>query len=132
MKFSEQEIIREGLRTLEIERNELQSVIERIGPNFAQAVELLLEARKIVVSGVGKFRIIAQKIAATISSTGFPALFMHRWMLFTATLELSNEVIAPYCSRKAAARKNYAFGAVSAQPRRKNHRNCRQSGFVFS
>ncbi len=77
MKFSEQEIIREGLRTLEIERNELQSVIERIGPNFAQAVELLLEARKIVVSGVGKSGIIAQKIAATISSTGFPALFMH-------------------------------------------------------
>ena len=49
--------------------------------DFASAVELVLrcgEARgRVVVTGMGKSGIIAQKIAATLSSTGTPALFLH-------------------------------------------------------
>jgi arabinose-5-phosphate isomerase len=48
---------------------------------FAQAVELILrcgeEHARVVVTGMGKSGIIAQKIAATLSSTGSPALFLH-------------------------------------------------------
>jgi arabinose-5-phosphate isomerase len=52
-----------------------------MAPSFAAAVELVLrcgEARgRVVVTGMGKSGIIAQKIAATLSSTGTPALFLH-------------------------------------------------------
>jgi arabinose-5-phosphate isomerase len=52
-----------------------------MAPAFAQAVELVLrcgESRgRVVVTGMGKSGIIAQKIAATLSSTGTPALFLH-------------------------------------------------------
>ena len=48
---------------------------------FARAVELILrcgeERGRVVVTGMGKSGIIAQKIAATLSSTGSPALFLH-------------------------------------------------------
>ena len=68
-----------------IEANALLSLAQRLeGPmagNFARAVDLILacgEARgRVVVTGMGKSGIIAQKIAATLSSTGSPALFLH-------------------------------------------------------
>ena len=68
-----------------IEANALLALAQRLeGPmagNFARAVDLILacgEARgRVVVTGMGKSGIIAQKIAATLSSTGSPALFLH-------------------------------------------------------
>lgn len=51
---------------------------ERLGEGFARAVELVLDcAGKVVVSGVGKSGLAARKIAATLSSTGTPAVFLH-------------------------------------------------------
>lgn len=56
----------------------IRSVMERIGPSFEQAVDLVLATRgRIVVSGMGKAGIIAQKLSATFSSTGTPSLFLH-------------------------------------------------------
>ena len=63
----------------------LEALAQRLdGPMaapFAQAVELILrcgnEKGRVVVTGMGKSGIIAQKIAATLSSTGSPALFLH-------------------------------------------------------
>lgn len=50
----------------------------RIGPEFERAVELLAACRgKVIVSGVGKSGLIGQKIAATLTSTGTPAVFLH-------------------------------------------------------
>lgn len=68
-----------------IEANALLALAERLaGPmaaKFWRAVEIVLacgEARgRVVVTGMGKSGIIAQKIAATLSSTGSPALFLH-------------------------------------------------------
>jgi arabinose-5-phosphate isomerase len=68
-----------------IEADALHALADRLaGPmaaDFARAVELLLacgEGRgRVVVTGMGKSGIIAQKIAATLSSTGSPALFLH-------------------------------------------------------
>jgi arabinose-5-phosphate isomerase len=49
-----------------------------IGPEFRKAVALLLECRgKIIVCGMGKSGIVARKIAATLSSTGTPAVYLH-------------------------------------------------------
>jgi arabinose-5-phosphate isomerase len=50
----------------------------RIGKDFAKAINLILKIKgRVVVSGMGKTGIIAQKFSATLSSTGTPSLFLH-------------------------------------------------------
>jgi arabinose-5-phosphate isomerase len=67
-------------RVLDIEIFELQRLRERLGPNFSEAIELLRQAvdarGKIVVLGVGKSGHIGSKIAATLTSTGSPAVVL--------------------------------------------------------
>jgi arabinose-5-phosphate isomerase len=55
----------------------LVAVSQRVGVEFEEAVALLHAARQVIVSGVGKSGIIAQKIAATLRSIGVPALYFH-------------------------------------------------------
>src|SRR5207247_9707734 len=56
----------------------IERVAERLGPPFAAAVRLLAAARgRLIVSGVGKSGLIARKLAATLTSTGTPASFLH-------------------------------------------------------
>ena len=60
------------------EAEAIRGVADRIGPGFAAAASAILDCRgRTVVTGMGKAGIIAQKIAATFSSTGTPALFLH-------------------------------------------------------
>jgi arabinose-5-phosphate isomerase len=67
-------------RVLDIEIVELQRLRERLGENFARAVELIKEAvdarGKVVVVGVGKSGHIGSKIASTLTSTGSPAVVL--------------------------------------------------------
>ncbi|MCS6945159.1 MAG: KpsF/GutQ family sugar-phosphate isomerase [Sutterellaceae bacterium] len=63
---------------LRIEAEAVAALVDRIGSDFQRAVDLLLASRgRVVVSGVGKSGHIARKIAATLASTGTPALFVH-------------------------------------------------------
>lgn len=65
-------------RVIDIELKEIKRMRDRIDAQFNHACELLLNCRgRIVVSGMGKSGHIARKIAATLSSTGSPAFFMH-------------------------------------------------------
>jgi len=65
-------------RVLEIEARAIADLSGRLDDAFDRAVELLGTCRgRVVVTGMGKSGIIAQKIAATLSSTGRPAYFMH-------------------------------------------------------
>lgn len=65
-------------RVLEIEAQAIAALAERIGDEFDLAVELLCDCKgRVIVTGMGKSGIICQKIAATLSSTGRPAHFMH-------------------------------------------------------
>jgi arabinose-5-phosphate isomerase len=71
-----------GENVVRIEAEALRALADRIaGPMadaFDRAVELIHACRgRVVVTGMGKSGIIAHKIAATLSSTGTPALFMH-------------------------------------------------------
>ncbi len=71
-----------GENVVRIEADALRALADRIaGPMaaaFDRAVELIYScAGRVVVTGMGKSGIIARKIAATLSSTGTPALFMH-------------------------------------------------------
>jgi arabinose-5-phosphate isomerase len=59
------------------EITELQNVSRNLDDNFVRAVDYISRANKIVCSGVGKSGIIAKKIAATFSSFGVSAMFLH-------------------------------------------------------
>jgi len=65
-------------RVLESESDGIRKLIGRLGPSFLNAVDLMAACRgKIAVTGLGKSGIICKKIAATLSSTGSPAIFLH-------------------------------------------------------
>jgi arabinose-5-phosphate isomerase len=75
MKQDPLELAREVVRT---EASAVAALESRLGPSFTRAVELLAACRgKLVISGVGKSGLIGQKIAATFTSTGTPAVFLH-------------------------------------------------------
>jgi arabinose-5-phosphate isomerase len=70
--------IESALRVLEAEASAIRNLIDRIGQPFLRAVDLAAECKgKIAVTGLGKSGIICKKIAATLSSTGSPAFFLH-------------------------------------------------------
>ena len=78
MPMTDQELLTEALRVLRLEARELESSAARLGPEFAQAVHLVERMRgRLIVSGVGKSGIIARKIAATLTSTGTAASYLH-------------------------------------------------------
>lgn len=65
-------------QVLQIEAQEIEALAQRLDQSFANAVQLILQCQgRVVVSGMGKSGHIARKIAATLSSTGTPAFFMH-------------------------------------------------------
>ncbi|HYN01011.1 MAG TPA: SIS domain-containing protein, partial [Vicinamibacteria bacterium] len=65
-------------RVLEIEAEAIRELIPRLDESFDRAVATLLAcAGRVVVTGMGKSGIIAQKISATLASTGSPSLFLH-------------------------------------------------------
>ncbi len=67
-----------GLAVIETEAQAVFELTQRIDARFEKACELLLACKgRIVVTGMGKSGHIANKIAATLSSTGSPAFFMH-------------------------------------------------------
>ncbi|MBA4327087.1 MAG: KpsF/GutQ family sugar-phosphate isomerase [Polaromonas sp.] len=64
--------------TFEIEAAAVLGLKSRVGPEFARAVQLVLNCRgRVVVMGMGKSGHIGRKIAATLASTGTPAMFVH-------------------------------------------------------
>jgi arabinose-5-phosphate isomerase len=65
-------------RTLRMEAEAIDDLRQYINEDFEQAVELIAQCGgRLVVSGIGKSAIIAQKIVATLNSTGTPAIFLH-------------------------------------------------------
>ncbi|MGI9044105.1 MAG: KpsF/GutQ family sugar-phosphate isomerase [Gemmatimonadaceae bacterium] len=71
-------IIEMGRRVIRMEREALAESEGRLGESFARAVELMARCTgRAIVSGVGKSGLIGRKIAATLTSTGTPATFLH-------------------------------------------------------
>ncbi|MBQ9758608.1 MAG: KpsF/GutQ family sugar-phosphate isomerase [Opitutales bacterium] len=76
--MTNEQIIEAGKHVLGAEADALRVMQSGLDENFAKAVEILFAAeRKVVISGVGKSGLIGQKIAATMCSTGTPAIFLH-------------------------------------------------------
>lgn len=76
--MSAERIIERGRRVLRLEQQALGDAVERLDEQFARAVQLIRESTgRVIVSGIGKSGLIARKIAATMTSTGTPATFLH-------------------------------------------------------
>jgi arabinose-5-phosphate isomerase len=67
-----------GRRVLRLEATSIRDAADRLDASFGRAVELLAGARgRVIVSGVGKSGLIARKLAATFTSTGTAASYLH-------------------------------------------------------
>lgn len=67
-----------AIQVLQKEANAIQNLINYIDDDFVACVEAILESSgRVVITGIGKSAIVANKIVATLNSTGTPALFMH-------------------------------------------------------
>ncbi len=78
MRHKDSELIQVGSRVLELEATEVSAAAKRLNDSFARAVRLLAAAKgRVIVSGVGKSGLIARKIAATLTSTGTAASYLH-------------------------------------------------------
>jgi arabinose-5-phosphate isomerase len=67
-----------AIRTVQLEADSINNLQQYINDDFVKAVETIAAASgRLVVSGVGKSAIVAQKIVATLNSTGTPSIFMH-------------------------------------------------------
>lgn len=76
--MTRKEIVERGRRVLRMETEALGEAERRIGDDFARAVETIARSEgRVIVSGVGKSGLIGRKIAATLTSTGTPATFLH-------------------------------------------------------
>ena len=74
----EKNIIALALQTLDIEADSIRNLKKFINKDFAKCIELILQSGgRVVITGIGKSAIIAQKIVSTLNSTGTPAVFMH-------------------------------------------------------
>ena len=72
------DILAEMQRVIDLEVRTINALKPTLGPAYEEAVRWIFDCRgQVVVTGVGKSGIIAQKIAATMVSTGTPALFLH-------------------------------------------------------
>lgn len=76
--MSETSFKKSAIRTITMERDAVSLLVDRIDPSFDKACEILLNCKgRVVVTGMGKSGHIGTKIAATLASTGTPAMFVH-------------------------------------------------------
>lgn len=67
-----------ALRSIQLQSASVAQLEQYIDADFEKAVQAIAKAKgRLVISGIGKSAIVAQKITATLNSTGTPALFMH-------------------------------------------------------
>jgi arabinose-5-phosphate isomerase len=76
--MKEDDSINRARDVLRLEAESILRLIERLDDNFTRAVNLIYHSKgRVIVTGIGKSGIIGKKIAATLTSTGTPALFLH-------------------------------------------------------
>src|SRR5262245_27167424 len=67
-----------ALRTIKMEAQSIQDLAAYINDDFERAIHTIAKCKgRLVISGIGKSAVIAQKIVATLNSTGTPSIFMH-------------------------------------------------------
>ena len=72
------DIVGFGKEVIKLQSDSIKNLVDLIDENFENAIKLILDSKgRVVVTGIGKSAIIANKIVATLNSTGTPAIFMH-------------------------------------------------------
>ena len=72
------EIIKFGKEVIKLQSESINNLVDLIDGNFETAIKLILDSSgRVVLTGIGKSAIIANKIVATLNSTGTPSIFMH-------------------------------------------------------
>ncbi|SFH49669.1 KpsF/GutQ family sugar-phosphate isomerase [Pedobacter insulae] len=75
---SKKSIIETAIATFRLESEAILNLIPHINDDFVAVIEAILASKgRVIITGIGKSAIIAQKIVATFNSTGTPAIFMH-------------------------------------------------------
>jgi len=75
---SKKSIIAAGINTLQMEAQAILGLVNYVNDDFVEIVDRIIAGNgRVIITGIGKSAIIAQKIAATFNSTGTPASFMH-------------------------------------------------------
>lgn len=76
--MTREEIIAKGKEVIRIEAESVANLVERVGKDFADAVEIIYKSKgRVVLTGMGKSGLIARKIVATMNSTGTAAIYLH-------------------------------------------------------
>ncbi len=71
-------VIEQAKEVLKIEAQSILDLVERVGPEFEKAVDMILKAKgRVILTGMGKSGLVGRKISATLNSTGTPSLFLH-------------------------------------------------------
>jgi arabinose-5-phosphate isomerase len=78
VRVSQNNIVESAKRTIALQANAISHLQYLVTEQLSQAIQAILQTKgRFVVSGIGKSGIIAQKIVATLNSTGTPAIFLH-------------------------------------------------------
>jgi len=76
--MTREDAIRQAREVLQIEAESILKLVDKVGPSFAKAVDLIYRSKgRVIVTGIGKSGLIGKKIVATLTSTGTQALFLH-------------------------------------------------------
>ena len=71
-------IIEQAKDVLKIEAQGILDLIDRVGPEFEKAVQIIVKSKgRVIITGMGKSGLVGRKISSTLSSTGTPSIFMH-------------------------------------------------------
>jgi arabinose-5-phosphate isomerase len=71
-------VIKQAKEVLKIEAQSILDLVERVGPEFEKAADMILKAKgRVILTGMGKSGLVGRKISATLNSTGTPSLFLH-------------------------------------------------------
>lgn len=75
---TKQSILNTAINTIQSESDAIKNLSDLLTDDFASSVELIYNSKgRVIITGIGKSAIIANKIVATLNSTGTPAIFMH-------------------------------------------------------
>jgi arabinose-5-phosphate isomerase len=71
-------VIEQVKDVLKIEAQAILDLMDRVGPEFERAVQMILKSKgRVILTGMGKSGLVGRKISATLNSTGTPSLFLH-------------------------------------------------------
>ena len=100
--ITKEKIIESAKNTLISESQSIAKLTDFIDSSFVEAVELIYNSKgRLIVTGIGKSAIIAQKIVATLNSTGTPSLFLHASEAIHGDLGMVQEDDAVICISKS-------------------------------